>query len=59
MRVNMDFYGVIFVIIVLGMFFIGMGFIKCDMLFGLFFMWVGVICMLVIISYCIYIVIYY
>ncbi|HEP8289718.1 hypothetical protein RXO97_08565 [Pseudomonas aeruginosa] len=55
----MDSYGVTFAIIVLGMLFIGTGFIKRDTPFGLFLMWVGVICMLAIISYRIYIATHY
>ena len=52
----MDSYGVTFAIIVLG---IGTGFTKRDTPFGLFLMWVGVICMLAIISYRIYIATHY
>ncbi|HBO1730299.1 TPA: hypothetical protein L4F69_004109 [Pseudomonas aeruginosa] len=55
----MDSYGVTFAIIVLGMLFIGTGFTKRDTPFGLFIMWVGVICMLAIISYRIYIATHY
>lgn len=39
--------------------FIGTGFTKRDTPFGLFLMWVGVICMLAIISYRIYIATHY
>ena len=56
---HLDSYGVTFAIIVLGMLFIGTGFTKRDTPFGLFLMWVGVICMLAIISYRIYIATHY